>query len=189
MNERKYVIFDLDGTLVDSYNAVVNTCKKVFASCSPEHVPSDEFFMSYRSQDMEHMFNELAEMVKISSEDFRKKYDEQYAKDCISGSSIITEQYEILKEAKGIGIGIIVLTNKKQEIAEEVCEKLFGDNMIDIVIGRKDTHPIKPRHVIINRLNEFGISQDQCLRFYGDSNLDFETAKLLKVRFINIKTE
>ena len=190
MKNKQYIIFDLDGTLIDSFETIIKACKKVMANYSFKQSLNDEFFAGYRYGDIEQMFNELAVMADLSKEKFREQYDEQYKKDCIAGSSIIDKQFNVLKEAKANGIGIIILTNKKQDIAEEVCKKMFGSNMIDIVIGRKDTQPIKPRHVIKNRLQEYGINpQEQCMKYYGDSKSDYETAKFIDVEYININVK
>ncbi len=129
------------------------------------------------------MFEDLAALADITTEGFRRIYDDCYAHDYINGSSIIKRQYDILKASKAKGIGIIVITNKKQEIAEEVCLKMFGEKMIDIVIGRKDAQPIKPKPIITERIGEFGIDPKHCLGYYGDSITDMQTARLLKVKF------
>lgn len=189
MKNKQYIIFDLDGTLIDSYATVVNVCKHVFAKQAPNAMPEDEFFRPYRFLDMEQMFQKLAEMANISKEEFRKEYDEQYSLDYISGSIVINKQLEILKDAKTEGIGIIVLTNKKQELAEKVCKKMFGDKMVDIVIGRKGTLPIKPHHEIIDRLQEYEITPVQCSKYYGDSISDMNTAKMLSVDFVNVNSK
>ena len=188
MKDKKYIIFDLDGTLVDSFPTVVNACKRVFGEYALSAMPADEVFENYRGSDMEQMFMNLSKRLNISTNEFRKKYDAQYALDCWSGTTIIHQQYEILKDAKAKGIGIIVLTNKRQELAETVCRTVFGENAIDAVIGRKDTVPIKPRHVIKDRFRQLGIcSESQCQMYYGDSQSDYETAKLLNVKYINTK--
>ena len=123
----------------------------------------------------------------MSVKDFRTSYDEQYALDCISGTKLIKQQYDRLKDAKEKGVGIIVLTNKHQCIAEQVCKTIFLKDEIDIIIGRKDAYPIKPRHVIIDRLCAYNITpQKQCLMYYGDSEIDNRCADLLCVPYIGV---
>ena len=188
MKNKDYIIFDLDGTLVDSYPTIINACKRVLKEFAPSLLPSEQFFNTYLGKEIEQLFIDMAKISNLSLDEFRRKYDEQYAHDFLSGSSIINKQFKILTEAKAKGIGIIVLTNKKQELAERLCEKLLGNSLIDIIIGRKDSTPIKPRHVIIERLHDCGIKQlSQCIKYYGDSKSDLETAQLLRIKYINTK--
>lgn len=188
MKNKDYIIFDLDGTLVDSYPTIINACERVLKEFAPSFLPSEQFFDTYRGKEIEQLFIDMAKISNLSLDEFSRKYDEQYAHDYLSGSSIINNQFKILTEAKAKGIGIIVLTNKKQELAERVCEKLLGNSLIDIIIGRKDSTPIKPRHVIIERLHDCGIKQlSQCIKYYGDSKSDLETAQLLRIEYINTK--
>lgn len=190
MKNEKYMIFDLDGTLVDSFPTIVNACKRVLKEFTPSFLSSDHFFDVYRGKDIEKMFIDISKISNLSLDVFRSKYDEQYALDCLSGTSVINKQLQILTDAKAKGLGIVVLTNKKQELAERVCDNLFGKKMIDIVIGRKDTTPIKPRHVIVERLNDCGIEKlSQCVKYYGDSKSDLETAQLLGIEYINTKND
>lgn len=80
-------------------------------------------------------------------------------------------------------MGIIVLTNKRQELAGQVCTRLFSKSKIDVIIGRLDATPIKPRE----KLRTKGITTDQCIKYYGDSETDRQTAQLLNVEYINTK--
>ena len=187
MKNKQYIIFDLDGTLADSFTIVANACKRVFARLAPTMMPADKYWNTLRSTDMEQKFSEMAEMAGMDLKDFRSMYDEEYAVDCTSGTKPIMQQYEKLKEARGKGFGIIVLTNKRQHIAEQVCSHLFSEGEIDIVIGREDTQPIKPRHVLSDRLHAHHIEpRAQCLMYYGDSDADYKSAELLCVPYTKV---
>ena len=186
MKDKKYIIFDLDGTLVDSFTTVVNACKRVVEEYAHTTIPSYEFFENYRNSDMEQMFIDLAKKTKMSQRVFRNYYDKKYSENFIVGTTPILKQHEILKMAKTNGIGIIVLTNKLQRLAEYVCNKLFPDE-IDIIIGREGTEPIKPRHVMHDRLQAHNIeAKKQCIIYYGDSIVDEKSAEILSVPFERI---
>lgn len=177
MKDKKYIIFDLYDTLVDSFPAIVNACKCVFEEYAPSAVPADEVFENYRGSDMEQMFMNLSIRLNLSTNEFREKNDAKYDFDCWSDTTIIQQQYAILKDAKARGSGMIVLTNKRQELAETVCRTVFGENAVDAVIGRKDTVPIKPRHVIKDCFRQLGIhSESLCLMYYGDLESDCDVA-------------
>jgi len=187
MNNKQYIIFDLDGTLVDSRATVAGACKRVFAKFAPDATPDDNYFLSFRLTDMERQFSEMAGMAGMSVADFRINYDEQYVLDCVSGTKPIKQQYDILRKAKGLGVGIIILTNKLQSVAEQVCNTFFKKDEIDIIIGREDANPIKPRQILIDKLCAYGvIPSKQCLMYYGDSESDRMSADLLCVPYIEV---
>ena len=187
MNNKKYIIFDLDGTLIDSFPTVINACKRVFVDNHVTRLPKDIYYEKYCANNMEELFKSLAQIAGLTSESFRFAYDKAYAKDFISGTKPITKQYKKLLAAKKEGLGVIVLTNKLQAIAEEVCNHFFSDGEIDIVIGRENAKPIKPKQVLVERFHAHNIEpQIQCLKYYGDSEVDYKSAKLLKVPYIKV---
>lgn len=189
MNNKQYVIFDLDGTLIDSWMTVANACKRVFAKHAPDIMPNDNYFLSFRSTDMEQSFAEMAEKARMPVEEFRTYYDEQYAFDCITGTKPIKQQYERLIKSKKDGLGIIVLTNKKQYIAELICSHFFLKEKIDIIMGWDGVTPIKPQ-LILEKMRTYNINpQTQCLMYYGDSEVDLLCAELLGVPYTKIQKQ
>lgn len=189
MDEKKYIIFDLDGTLVDSFTTVANACKRVFEKHASNSIPDSAFFENYRHKDMEQMFADLAVYANMDTAVFREEYDREYELDCLTGTTIIKRQLDTLKNAKFQGIGAIVITNKRQNLAEKVCQNLFSNNEIDVIIGRKDVTPIKPRHVLKERLLSLGIAPSQCLKYIGDSDVDRQSAEMLNIPYEQVQNK
>ena len=83
------------------------------------------------------------------------------------------------------GLGIIVLTNKKKEIADKICKNLFPIDTFDFILGRFDENPIKIASsecpILKEQERNFNI-----ITYYGNSIIDEEISQRLHVRFVNI---
>lgn len=183
-NNSQYVIFDLDGTLVDSYDTIVNHC---VATCDYFCADSSAFdFERYRYSDLRELFSALTLQLGINKEKFKIILDKNYQKDPLKGTKVLNKGYEYLKQSTVEGYKCIVLTNKNQTIAEEICNELFGNKLIDVVIGRKDTKSIKNSNDILSYLKGIGVQTDKIRTYYGDSYTDEQCAYALNVKFIKI---
>ncbi len=184
INNRRYVIFDLDGTLIDSFDTIVHHCVLTCDYLGCNVTAFD--FESFRHFDLHELFTTLTSEMQIDLDTFKIVFDSSYLKEPLHRTKILDKGYELLKRVKDNGYGCIVLTNKYQSIAELVCNELFGNNLIDIVIGRNCTKPIKPTENVLLRLQSLGIQTDQIYLYYGDSNTDEQSASILKTKFIKI---
>lgn len=185
--DKRYVIFDLDGTLVDSFDTIVKCCVEVMRSHGLDmgHCGYDSF-ERYRRADLGVLFETCAQKINISITDFKATFDKIYDQNPIEGTSTINSTMDILLNMRCEGFGIIVLTNKRQHIAQKVCDSLLGKYNIDFVIGRLNENPLKPFHEIITRMASLGITPSQCVAYYGDSEVDQVSANLLDINYNQI---
>lgn len=183
MNNVRYVIFDLDGTLIDSFDTIVDNCRTVLihlcgnASCF-------EFSM-YRGMCLETLFRQCAEYGNVEYPVFKRAFDEAYANNFLNKTSVFQPALSMLEEYKHNGLSIIVLTNKQQVIAEKICNTLLAGK-IDCIIGRNADYLIKNKENIHKRLAEFNIDVKHCVMYVGDSVDDAECAEHLRVPFQRI---
>lgn len=177
---KEYAIFDLDGTLIDSFECVCRNINKTLQSFDCP-VCTKSQFEEYRHKDLSELFSFAVKTTngKVSMSLFKCIFDKMHLDDCIDGVTVIEKTKSLLENAKQKGLGIIVLTNKKQEIAEKICKVLFPTNTFNYIIGRLDEKPIKPYPIVIDRLLQLGLSTNQCNLFYGNSVTDLETTKLI----------
>jgi len=110
-----------------------------------------------------------AELLEIMKQRYRETFlDHAFVYDGIG------EVIETLAKAQ---IGLAVLTNKDQDVAEAMAEHFFGKGTFDHIVGVTNNKPIKPdpgETVKIIKSSGF-LRQDFLL--VGDSPVDIETAK------------
>ena len=116
---------------------------------------------------------------------FKSIFDKMHFDDCIEGVTIIEMAKHLLENAKLKGLGIIVLTNKKQEIADKICKNLFPIDTFDFIIGRLREKPIKETSSICSTLKKMGMNL-HIIAYYGNSIIDEDISKRLHAMFANI---
>lgn len=184
---KEYAIFDLDGTLIDSFECICRNINKTLQSFDCP-VCTKSQFEEYRHKDLRELFSFAVKTTngKVSMSLFKCIFDKMHLDDCIDGVTVIEKTKSLLGNAKQKGLGIIVLTNKKQEIAEKICHALSLDVFDIIVIGRKTVNAIKNSQIIKKIFHELQIETKNCVVYIGDSKADSSLSKYLNINYKDI---
>ena len=84
---------------------------------------------------------------------------------------------ETLKLLKQNGVKLGVCSNKPHEAAVKVVERMFGNQIFDMVMGQSDSIRKKPAPDGPLKIAEaFGVSPKECM-YLGDSGTDMQTGK------------
>jgi phosphoglycolate phosphatase len=114
----------------------------------------------------------------ISEEVFKNCYacfKDHYSKHCCEKTRPYDGILDTLKILKSRGVKIGIVSNKFQEAAEDVCEHYF-EGLYDAVMGESETCRRKPAPDGINMICEqFEVEKDEAI-FFGDSEVDIQTA-------------
>ena len=179
MSKFKLIIFDLDGTLlntiydlangtnfaleklgfpvhnVDKYNYFVgNGIGKLFERALPENQKTVENIQRVRDIFMPYYEKHNA--------DFTRPYD-----------GIV----ELLTELQNEDLKMAVASNKYQQGTEELVERFFPEIRFAAVYGQREGIPAKPNpRVVFEILQKTGISTRETL-YVGDSGVDMQTAQ------------
>lgn len=173
----KAVLFDLDGTLVNSLEDLADSSNYALAKFGfPTH--ETEKFKYFVGDGMPKLIERVlpenerseerkAQVLKV----FLEFYKEHFADKTKAYEGI----YELLQKLKGMGLKMAVISNKAHNMTIEVAKKLFPDTF-DIVFGKKEGYPTKPDpKLTLILMKELGVKPEECV-LIGDSGMDSKAA-------------
>lgn len=175
---KKAVIFDLDGTLLDTLESIAfcgNSALTHFGFSAVDKSIYPQFIGNGAPVLIEKLYKYIGGDAEKFDEFFR------YTSDIYSkfGSKNITPYDGIdtmLDALKENNIKCAVLSNKPHTITQQVCKSFF-DNRFEFVYGHRPNTPKKPDpHMIYEILKELKCDSSECI-YCGDSSVDVETAK------------
>jgi phosphoglycolate phosphatase len=173
------VIFDLDGTLLDSLDDLADSMNAVLAAMdAPGHPVEDyRFFVGEGIVKLAERVlppdrrDEAAvrRCVELMSDEYRRRWDQK------------TRPYQGVRELlDGLArrrVPMSILSNKPAEFTRDAVARLLADWRFDFVLGVSDGLPRKPDPAGALRIcRDWGIPPESCL-FLGDTRTDMRTAR------------
>ena len=173
----KTVIFDLDGTLLDTLQDLTNSVNFALRS------------MKYPERTIEEVrafvgngIGKLMERAVPAHTDTQSVYKalqifkEHYGAHCEDFTSPYPGILELLDFLKECGVLIAVVSNKADFAVRKLCEKYFG-NRILLAVGEKEGIRRKPApDSVFSVMDQLGTSREETV-YVGDSDVDIETAR------------
>lgn len=174
----KAVLFDLDGTLVNSLVDLASSANFALEALGyPTH--ETEKYKYFVGDGMPKLIERVlpenertAEIHKRCLDIFMTHYGQHY----VDKTYVYEGIMDLLETLKKKGLKLAVVSNKSQEPAVTVVNKLFGSGVFDIVCGKQKGYPAKPDPALtLKVINDLGVTPDECV-LIGDSGMDAAAA-------------
>ena len=175
---KKLVIFDLDGTLLNTIADLANSTNYALKVLGyPIHEPDKYNFMV--GNGINKLFEralpdgeKTEENVLRVRQEFVPYYDQHNA-DKSRRYPGVTELLETLQTA---GMQLAVASNKYQAATEKLIAHYFPNIKFTAVFGQREGIPVKPDPIIVKEILQIAKVQEEETLYVGDSGVDMQTA-------------
>lgn len=176
---KKLVIFDLDGTLLNTIDDLGNACNHALRSMGfPTHG-----LVAYPRM----VGNGITKLIERALPDDRRTSDvisearrifvDYYNAHCCDATVPYPGILELLGELSRRGVSLAVASNKYQAAVERIISHYFSDYNFKAVYGQCEGVPVKPDpSIVFEVLAECPTLKAETL-YVGDSGVDIETAR------------
>lgn len=176
---KKAVIFDLDGTLLNTYEDLANAVNYALSQNGLPTHPAEKYKI-FAGNGTDMMITRALPEDKRNEETLKKVRD-IYFEYYNAHSGECTRPYdgivELLDELKARNMKLAVVSNKIDFMTRAVVKEYFGDGTFDFVTGQCDGIIPKPDPSMVYKvLEQFGVTAEESV-FVGDSGVDAETGK------------
>lgn len=170
------VIFDLDGTILNTLDDLADSANHVLAEYGYPTYPTEKY-KTFVGNGIPKLIERILpadvseDVFKRTLTDFQAYYD-AHKNDKTAPYSGIPEMLHELKNNK---IKICVLSNKQHDISVEIVKHHFGNDIFDLIRGKMEQFPAKPNPASCNDvISVLNIPKSNIL-YVGDSNVDMQT--------------
>jgi phosphoglycolate phosphatase len=172
----KGIIFDLDGTLVDTIEDLAEAMNYALKQVQCPQLTVDQC----RQMVGGGLKNFVAQALPQDRQDLQSVLLDLmvnfYQGNCLAKTKAYAGIIETLQSLHDRGILLAVLTNKNQIPAEVIVYNLFGKTLFSQIVGAAEGRKVKPDpKTTLDIIAAWGLDKSEVL-YVGDSDIDIRTA-------------
>ncbi len=183
----KGIIFDLDGTLLDTIEDIGDSMNQVLEELGRETYSYEDYKLKVGGG-----FRNLVKNCLEDSEDSQEidrvleLYKKAYTRNYMNKSRPYKGITELLEELARRQVPVGINTNKGQEYSLGLVEKLFPEINFVKIVGQTEEIPRKPDPKGAGLvLKAMGLEKEEVI-YVGDSNVDMETGRNLGLKTVGV---
>lgn len=173
------LIFDTDGTILDSLKDILFAVNSALKECGYEKVYEYKEGFALIGSGAHELARRALSFANPSEDEFNK-FEKLFFANYAKNQGKTTEPFEgltdLLIDLKKAGYRLFIASNKPQNLLTEIIDAKFPNDLFEDWIGQIPGNKIKPDPYIVNiLLRKYGLEREKCL-YIGDSVVDVKTA-------------
>jgi len=182
---RRAVLFDLDGTLVDSLPDIAVALARALADHGLPAPPA-ELVRTWIGGGARTLIAHAVAGAPALVDPLLARFRVHYAAAPVVHTTLYDGVASVLDALVGASVTLAVLTNKPHELAVPICERLLGAWPFAAVIGHRPGEPLKPDPTVARALAERMVIPLEHCAVVGDAATDIATARAAGMRAVGV---
>ena len=181
-------IFDLDGTLADTIEAIRDAINLTMVHYGyPTHTYEEirEYIGNGAKNLVLRSMPTAAAQDRAQHERVFLTYQDNYDRGHLATNRCYDGIPELIAALHASGVRLAVLSNKQDAFVKEIISRLFGDDLFTAVMGQSSFPPKPDPTSSLYVAKMMGVRPEQCL-YIGDSDVDVETSFRAGMSFIGV---
>ena len=175
MHKYEVLLFDLDGTLCDTDEMLIQSFFALYKKYRPAKIRTREELIYFSGPPIKKTL--VDEFPDYPFEEIYKAFQETSKELYLPYVKAFENEIETLKKLKEAGYLLGVVTNKGAPLTKYSLEVAHIDGLFDVVISADDVNAPKPSPLGINKaLERLAIADKGKVLYIGDNDIDYETA-------------
>ncbi len=184
----KAIIFDLDGTLLDTISDILNSMNSVLARYN-YNTHSEEEYKYFVGKGVDVLVDSIIKTDNLPKDQFsviKTAYYQEYDKRADLDTKPYPGIVRLLNNLKAKGFSLNILSNKPHHQTVNVINKYFKNIKFDNIYGKKPEFEIKPNpDSVFAIISNLGLTKNEVV-FVGDTSVDIETANNAEIDSIGV---
>lgn len=181
------IIYDLDGVLIDSTEAIVEAFELTLREIDVEY--EEDKLMPLMGHGLIHILEEVLPEEHLGKEwELRERYIHHFQNSDTRLTKLLPDVEETLRRLKERGYRQSVATNKTSSEAKRILEFMGLDDVFDLVVGFLDVPNAKPApDMILYTLEKLGVEKEHAV-FVDDTAFGLKAGVEAGVNTVGILT-
>lgn len=185
MGKYDLIIFDVDGTLLDTTEGILEAVKYTVNECGFKEL-EDEVIKTFIGPPIKESFLRVYDINDRIADELTEVFRNRYKDVDLLKARAYPGILDVFESIKVLGIKSAIATYKRQDYAESIVKHFGFGKYTDIIFGADNDNKMRKRDIIEKCIAVSGTNNYRRVLMVGDSDNDAIAARHLEINFLGV---